>query len=87
MDRDCHEVRAYAAGFVKILGPGGQTWENMAPLIRNGWAVRHDQMICVARHDWRLSWPAAREGWRDAGGAFDPPSRHGASSCLAVWCS
>jgi hypothetical protein len=72
IDRDRREVRAYAAGFVKALGPGGQTWENMAPLIRNGWAVRHDQ-VCVARHDWRLSWPAAREGWHEAGGAFDPP--------------
>jgi hypothetical protein len=73
LERDRAEVRAYAAGFVKTLGPGGQTWENMAPLIRHGWAVRHDQ-ICVSRHDWRLSWPAARHGWRDTGGAFDPPA-------------
>jgi hypothetical protein len=72
IERDRREVRAYAAGFVKTLGAGGQTWENMAPLIRNGWAVRHDQ-VCVARHDWRLSWPAARDGWREAGGAFDAP--------------
>jgi hypothetical protein len=72
LERDCAEVRAYAAGFVKILGPVGQTWENMAPLMRNGWAVRHDE-VCVRRHDWRLSWPAARDGWREAGGAFDPP--------------
>jgi hypothetical protein len=72
LERDCAEARAYAAGFVKTLGPGGQTWENIAPLIWNGWAVRHDQ-ICVPLHDWRLSWPAAQDGWRGAGGAFDPP--------------
>src|SRR5690348_4563809 len=60
IERDIREVRAYAAGFVRSIGPGGQTWENTAPLIRDGWAVRHDQ-VCVARHDWRLSWPAARE--------------------------
>jgi hypothetical protein len=73
LERDRAEARVYAAGFVKTLGPGGQTWENMAPLIRNGWAVRHDQN-CVSRHDWRLSWSAAREAWREAGGAFDRPA-------------
>jgi hypothetical protein len=71
LERDQAEVRLYAASFVTILGRGGQTWENMAPLIRGSWAIRHDQ-FCVPRHDWRLAWSAARDGWREAGGAFDP---------------
>jgi hypothetical protein len=67
---DWAEARAYGAAFVKILGPGSPTWENLGPLARNGWASRHDQS-CDKRHDWRLSWSAVREGWREAGGAFD----------------
>jgi hypothetical protein len=67
---DSAEARAYGAAFVKTLGPGSPTWENLGPLARNGWASRHDQS-CVKRHDWRLSWSAVREGWREAGGAFD----------------
>jgi hypothetical protein len=71
-ERDCAEARAYGAAFAKALGPGSPTWEAMGPLVRHGWASRHDQ-VCDARHDWRLSWPAVRDGWREAGGAFDPP--------------
>jgi hypothetical protein len=73
---DCGEAPAYGAAFVKTLGPGSLTWENIAPLIRAGWASRHDRS-CDTRRDWRLSWPAVREGWREAGGAFEaaaPPS-------------
>jgi hypothetical protein len=73
---DCGEPLAYGAAFVKTLGPGSPTWENIGPLVRNGWASHHDQS-CDSRMDWRLSWPAVREGWRDAGGAFEaaaPPS-------------
>jgi hypothetical protein len=72
LERDRAQARLYAAGFVKTLGPGSPSWENMAPLIRSGWAVRHDQ-LCISRHDWRLSWSAAKDGWHDAGGPFDPP--------------
>jgi hypothetical protein len=73
---DCVEARAYGAGFVKTLGLGSPTWEIIGPLLRNGWASRHAQS-CDTRVDWRLSWPAVREGWREAGGAFEaaaPPS-------------
>jgi hypothetical protein len=70
--RDCAEARAYGAAFVKVLGPGSPTWDAIGPLVRSGWASRHDQS-CDPRHDWRLSWAAVREGWREAGGVFDPP--------------
>jgi hypothetical protein len=70
--RDCAEARAYGAGFVKTLGPGSSTWETIGPLVRAGWASRHNQS-CPPRDDWRLSWPAVRQGWHEAGGAFDPP--------------
>jgi hypothetical protein len=70
--RDCADARAYGAAFVKVLGPGSPTWEALGPLVRNGWASRHNQ-VCEPSHDWRLSWPAVRDGWRAASGAFDPP--------------
>ena len=71
-ERDRAEARAYGVAFVKALGPGSPTWETRGPLVGAGWASRHDQS-CDPRHDWRLSWPAVRDGWRQAGGAFDPP--------------
>ena len=69
-DPDCTEARAYGAAFVKILGRGSRTWEEVEPLIRNGWASRHNE-VCDTRYDWRLSWPVVKHGWRGAGGAFD----------------
>jgi hypothetical protein len=69
---DCTEARTYGASFVTILGHSSLNWEAIEPLARAGWASRHDQ-FCAPRHDWRLSWPAVRAGWREAGGPFDPP--------------
>jgi hypothetical protein len=66
------EARAYGAGSAKAFGTGSPTWEDVAPLIRAGWAGRHE-VVCDPRHDWRLCWPSMKDGWADAGGAFDPP--------------
>jgi hypothetical protein len=73
-DWDSTEARAYGAASVRAFGLGSPMWENAAPLVRAGWAGRHG-MSCDPRHDWRLCWPAVKEGWADAGGAFDPPPR------------
>jgi hypothetical protein len=66
------EARAYGAASANAFGTGSPTWEDVAPLIRAGWAGRHD-VAYDPRHDWRLCWPSVKGGWADAGGAFDPP--------------
>jgi hypothetical protein len=69
---DSQEARAYGAASAKAFGTGSPTWEDVAPLIRAGWAGRHDK-ACDPRHDWRLCWRSVKDGWADAGGPFDPP--------------
>jgi hypothetical protein len=64
------EAFAYGAAFVPVFG--SRTWEDVAELARNGWASRYDQ-VSDAREDWRLSWPAVKEGWQSAGGGFALP--------------
>jgi hypothetical protein len=66
-ERDRNAARAYCAAFVPAFS--WRTWEDVQALVRNGWATRHAQ-LGDARHDWRLSWPAVREGWQAAGGTF-----------------
>jgi hypothetical protein len=68
-ERDRREALAYGAAFVPAFG--SRTWDDVAELVRNGWASRYDQ-VSDARQDWRLTWPAAREGWQAAGGQFAP---------------
>jgi hypothetical protein len=65
--RDRREALAYGAAFVPVFA--SRTWEDVAELVRNGWASRQGQ-IGDARQDWRLSWPAVKEGWQAAGGEF-----------------
>jgi hypothetical protein len=67
--RGRREAFSYGAAFVPVFA--SRTWEAVAELVRNGWASRYDQ-VGDAREDWRLSWPAVREGWQAAGGAFAP---------------
>jgi hypothetical protein len=66
------EARAYGAASAKAFGTGSPTWEDVSPSLRTGWAGRH-QVACDPRHDWRLCWPAVKDGWADAGGAVDSP--------------
>src|SRR5579884_3986342 len=47
------------------------TWEDVMPRVRDAWMAHHAQ-VCHAPYDWRLAWPAVREGWRKAGGAVAP---------------
>ena len=68
---DRREARAYGAAFVPASS--SHTWEDIQALGRNGWASRHAR-VGDARYDWRLSWPAVREGWETAGGTFAPPA-------------
>jgi hypothetical protein len=70
-ERGRREARAYGAALVPVFR--SHTWEDMQELARNGWASRHAQ-VGDARYDWRLSWPAVREGWEAAGGTFAPPA-------------
>jgi hypothetical protein len=69
---DSQHACVYGAASAKAFGLGSRTWEDVAPLVRAGWAGRHEK-ACDPRHDWRLCWPAVKDGWADAGGAFDPP--------------
>lgn len=66
---DAREARAYGAACVPAFS--SQTWEDIEGLVRSGWASRHAH-LGDQRYDWRLSWPAVREGWKTAGGAFAP---------------
>jgi hypothetical protein len=68
---DCREARAYGAALVPAFS--AHTWEEIEPLVRDGSAIRHAR-VGEARYDWRLSWPAVREGWMTAGGAFAAPT-------------
>jgi hypothetical protein len=68
-DDDGREARAYGAGFVPVFS--SQMWEDIEGLVRSGWASRHAH-VGDARYDWRLSWPAVRQGWESAGGTFAP---------------
>ena len=67
--RDRAEALTYGAAFVPVFSP--RPWEDVAELVRNGWASRHGQ-VGDGREDWRLSWPAVRQGWQAAGGGFAP---------------
>jgi hypothetical protein len=66
------EARAYGAASAKAFGIGSPTWQDVSPSLRTGWEGRH-QVACDPRHDWRLCWPAVKDGWVDAGGAVDSP--------------
>ena len=75
---DIRAARAYGERAARLAGFAGRPWQDIAPLLRAGWEARHAE-ICPAeaRHDWRLSWPAVREGWRAAGGRdVDHPGPH-----------
>ena len=51
------EALAYGAAFVPVFSP--RPWEDVAELVRNGWASRYGQ-VADGREDWRLSWPAVK---------------------------
>ena len=53
------EAFAYGAAFVPVFA--FRAWEDVAEVIRNGWARRCDQ-VGAAREDWRLSWPGRERG-------------------------
>ena len=74
------EARAYGAALVPAFS--ARPWEDIDALVRNGWAGRQTQ-IGDGRYDWRLSWPAVREGWETAGGRFAPPARDRAAQPTA----
>jgi hypothetical protein len=65
-------ARAYGAAAAKAFGPGSPAWEDVAPLIRAGWAGRQE-LAGDPGLDWRLSWPSVKDGWVDAQGALDLP--------------
>ena len=52
------------------------------PLLRSGWAGGQVE-ICptAARHEWRLNWPAVRDGWIGAGGRILADSLTGQEAC------
>lgn len=66
--RDTREARCYGSLAASQPEWLGVPWEEVAPLLANGWASRH-AALCTERHDWRLSFPSVREGWLAAGGA------------------
>jgi hypothetical protein len=67
------EARAYGAACAHAQGFVSRTWQEVEPLVRSGWASRHRQ-VCNVQLNWRITWPAVREGWRDAGGTFEEPA-------------
>lgn len=57
-------ARAYGQKAAATPGLSEQPWEDVAPLLRAGWASRHAETCPTPdRHDWRLSWTAVQEGW------------------------
>ncbi len=66
--RDLREARCYGAVAARQPEWLGVPWEDLASLLSAGWASRH-AALCGERHDWRLTLPAVREGWLEAGGA------------------
>ena len=68
-----HEARTYGAACAHAQGFVLRRWQEVESLVRSGWASRHRQ-VCNAQLDWRLTWPAVREGWRDAEGTFEEPA-------------
>ena len=69
--RDLVEARQYGAHAAQLSENIGRAWEELAPLLRAGWASYHDGS-CAERHDWRLSAGGLWQGWRELRGA----SRH-----------
>ena len=65
--RDLAEARAYGARAASLPEWLDRSWEEVAPLLRAGWISRHAE-ICSRVHDWRLAFPAVRQGWKEAGG-------------------
>jgi hypothetical protein len=66
LGRDIAEARAYGTQAAALPEWLGRSWAHVAPLLAAGWAGRHAE-VCCKRHDWRLSFPAVRAGWHDAG--------------------
>jgi hypothetical protein len=61
---DLAAARAYGQRAATTPGLSDRAWEEVAPLLRAGWATYHAEVCPRAdRHDWRLSWPAVQEGW------------------------
>ena len=67
---DSQHACVYGAASAKAFGLGSRTWEDVAPLVRAGWAGRHEK-ACDPRHDWRLCWPAVKDGWVPVGDTRD----------------
>ena len=57
-------ARAYGRRAAPLLGFRGRTWDDVAPLLRTGWAGYHGVICATAnRHDWRSGWPGVKDGW------------------------
>ncbi|MDP8921673.1 MAG: hypothetical protein M3O34_02210 [Chloroflexota bacterium] len=67
--RELAEARALGAHAARLPEFIGRTWGDVAPLLVEAWAGRHDE-LCPERHDPRATFRGVREGWRDAGGAL-----------------
>jgi hypothetical protein len=71
VERDRAEAHAFGAAAAQMPAMRFWTWEDIAASLRDAWRLRHEQ-LGDTHYDWRLSWPAVREGWLVAGGAFAP---------------
>ena len=66
--RELAEARALGSHAARLPEYIGRTWGDVAPLLVDAWAGRHDE-LCGERHDPWATFRGVREGWRRAGGA------------------